>query len=157
MWTIIKINLKKVNTFHQDINKKMENDVRIYFPKVKISNKILPLIGDYIFCFHNEFKDLNFINKLKFTKGLKYFLKGHVESQSEIEYFINKCKSLENDKGFLSKNICELNLNSMYQFKTGLLKNEIFKLLEIQKNKIKILINDVKFKVNSNNFIISHN
>ena len=45
----------------------------------------------------------------------------------------------------------------MYQFKTGILKNEIFKLLEIQKNKIKILINDVKFKVNSNNFIISHN
>ena len=45
----------------------------------------------------------------------------------------------------------------MYQFKTGLLKNKIFKLLEIQKNKIKILINDVKFKVNSNNFIISHN
>ena len=88
---------------------------------------------------------------------MKYFLNGHIESQSEIEYFVNKCKSLENDKGLLSKNICELIPNSMYQFKTGLLKNEIFKLLEIQKNKIKILINDVKFKVNSNNFIISHN
>jgi len=157
MWTIIKIDLKKLNTFNQDIKKKMGDDVRIYFPKVKISNRTLPLIGDYIFCFHNEFKDSNFINKLKFTKGLKYFLNGHIESQSQIEYFINKCKSLENDKGFLSKNICELIPNSMYQFKTGLLKNEIFKLLEIQKNKIKILINDVKFKVNSNNFIISHN
>ena len=31
----------------------------------------------------------------------------------------------------------------MYQFETGLLKNEIFKLLEVQKNKIKILVNDV--------------
>ena len=75
MWTIIKIDLKKVNTFNQDIKKKMGNDVRIYFPKVKVSNKTLPLIGDYIFCFHNKFADLNFINKLKFTKGLKYFLK----------------------------------------------------------------------------------
>ncbi len=157
MWTIIKIDLKKLNTFNQDIKKKIGDDVRIYFPKVKISNRTLPLIGDYIFCFHNEFRDLSYINKLKFTKGLKYFLNGHIESQSQIEYFVNKCKSLENDKGLLSKNICELIPNSMYQFKTGLLKNEIFKLLEIQKNKIKILINDVKFKVNSNNFIISRN
>ena len=157
MWTIIKIDLKKLNTFNQDIKKKIGDDVRIYFPKVKISNRTLPLIGDYIFCFHNEFRNLSYINKLKFTKGLKYFLNGHIESQSQIEYFVNKCKSLENDKGLLSKNICELIPNSMYQFKTGLLKNEIFKLLEIQKNKIKILINDVKFKVNSNNFIISHN
>ncbi len=157
MWTIIKIDLKKLNTFNQDIKKKIGDDVRIYFPKVKISNRTLPLLGDYIFCFHNEFRDLSYINKLKFTKGLKYFLNGHIESQSQIEYFVNKCKSLENDKGLLSKNICELIPNSMYQFKTGLLKNEIFKLLEIQKNKIKILINDVKFKVNSNNFIISRN
>tara|TARA_Y100001970_G_scaffold273265_1_gene371225 strand:+ start:12068 stop:12541 length:474 start_codon:yes stop_codon:yes gene_type:complete len=157
MWTIIKIDLKKLNTFNQDIKKKIGDDVRIYFPKVKISNRTLPLIGDYIFCFHNEFRNLSYINKLKFTKGLKYFLNGHIESQSQIEYFVNKCKSLENDKGLLSKNICELIPNSMYQFKTGLLKNEIFKLLEIQKNKIKILINDVKFKVNSNNFIISRN
>ena len=133
MWTIIKIDLKKLNTFNQDIKKKIGDDVRIYFPKVKISNRTLPLIGDYIFCFHNKFRDLSYINKLKFTKGLKYFLNGHIESQSQIEYFVNKCKSLENDKGLLSKNICELIPNSMYQFKTGLLKNEIFKLLEIQK------------------------
>jgi len=164
MWTIIKIDLKKFNTFNQDLKKKLGNEIRIYFPKIKIkfyknkkiSDKSLPLVGDYIFCFHEEFKNLNLIENLKFTKGLKYFLKGHVESQNEIKYFIDKCKSLENEKGFLTNNICELTPNSMYQFKSGILRNEIFKLLEIQKNKIKILINDVKLKVNSNNFIVSH-
>mgnify|MGYP001161475769 FL=1 len=157
MWTIIKIDLKKINTFTQDIEKKVGNEVKIYSPKIKASNKHLCLLGDYIFCFHSEFKNSKFIENLKFTKGLKYFLRGHIESQNEIKYFINKCKSLENEKGFLTKNICELIPNTMYEFKSGLLKNEIFKLLEVQKNKIKILINEVKLKVNCNNVIVPHN
>jgi len=157
MWTIIKIDLKKVNIFTQDIKKKAGNKVKIYFPKIKTSNKHLSLLGDYIFCFHSKFENLQFIENLKFTKGLKYFLRGHIESQSEIEYFINKCKSLENEKGLLTKNICELIPNTMYEFKTGLLKNEIFKLLKVQKNKIEILINEIKLKVNCNNVIVPHN
>ena len=133
MWTIIKIDLKKINTFTQDIRKKVGNEVKIYSPKIKTSNKHLCLLGDYIFCFHSEFKNSQFIENLKFTKGLKYFLRGHIESQNEIKYFINKCKSLENEKGFLTKNICELIPNTMYEFKSGLLKMKFLNYLKFKR------------------------
>ena len=31
------------------------------------------LLGDYILCFHKDFKNPNTINKLKFTRGLNIF------------------------------------------------------------------------------------
>ena len=34
------------------------------------------LLGDYLFCFHKNFKNSNTLNNLKFTRGLKYFLSG---------------------------------------------------------------------------------
>ena len=167
MWTIIKVDSKKLLLLKSDLKKRVGQQLSIYYPKVLLKKQInktfitrdYPLLGDYIFCFHDKFKNLKVIEGLKYVKGLKYFLDGHLQSQSEIVSFIEKCKSQENDLGYLSQNFYNLILNSSYQFKSGVFSNKIFKLLEMQKNKIKILINDIKVDVkNRENFLIfNHN
>ena len=152
MWTVIKIKSNSCGIVREELKKKFDSGIQIYNPKllVRINNKKRPinksisLLGDYIFCFHKNFKDNKIIDHLKFVKGVKYFLNGYSGSQKEIQKFINKCKKLENDKGFISNSFFELNLKSFYQFKSGLLANKIFQLLEIQKNKIKVLVNGIK-------------
>jgi len=165
MWAIIKVDLKELGLFNEDLKRRLGNEFRVYIPKIstqiykknKLIDKNIPLLGDYIFCFHKEFNNLKIIENLKFIKGLKFFLNGHHLSQSEIKAFIDKCKSLENKKGYIAQNFLNLNLNSFYCFKSGLFTNKIFQLIELQKNKIKILINGVKIKTGNKDLIFSHN
>ena len=55
-------------------------------------------------CHHPKFKELNTVKSLRNLRGLKYFLEGCISHQKEIQEFVNKCKNLENEKGFISKN-----------------------------------------------------
>tara|TARA_B100001059_G_C17804915_1_gene568523 strand:+ start:713 stop:1204 length:492 start_codon:yes stop_codon:yes gene_type:complete len=162
MWTVIKIKSNSHVIVKEELKKKLNKEIQVYIPKIlvqinnkkKLINKSISLLGDYIFCFHEDFENNKIIDHLKFTKGVKYFLNGHSESQEEIQIFIDKCKKLENDKGFISKSLFDLNLKSFYQFKSGLLANKIFQLIEIQKNKIKVLVNGIKF-IENKKFLIN--
>ena len=49
------------------------------------------------------FHDSSFVNKLRFIKGLEYFLNGHYQNQVEIVKFIKYCKCSENKKGYLTQ------------------------------------------------------
>ena len=119
MWTIIKFDKKNLSLFKYYLKKKLGNDTKIYIPKLKIQkyknnklvNKELNLLGDYLFCFHEDLKLNNSLNNLKFSRGLKYFLEGFKESQKEIELFISKCKNSENKDGFLSRNFFDLDVS----------------------------------------------
>ena len=71
-------------------------------------NKEFDLLGDYLFCFHYEFKNPITINKLKFVRGLKYFLGGFSQSQDEIKNFVTRCQDNENTNGYLSTNFLNL-------------------------------------------------
>ena len=42
-------------------------------------------MGDYLFCFNAKFSNPQIINSLKYSRGLKYFLEGFVQSQNEIQ------------------------------------------------------------------------
>ena len=162
MWTVIKIKSNAHGTVKEELKKKLNKEFQVYNPKILVQinnkkkpiNKSISLLGDYIFCFHEDFKNNKIIDHLKFTKGIKYFLNGHSESQEEIRKFIDKCKKLENDKGFISNSLFDLNLKSFYKFKSGLLANKIFQLIEIKKNKIKVLVNGIKITENKR-FLIS--
>ena len=112
-------------------------------------------MGDYLFCYHKNFSNLKQFSNLKFLRGLKYFLEGHTTAQLEIENFINYCKNLENEKGYISKNFFELNINSKYKFQTGPFAEKIFKIIDLQKNKINILMGNLKTKVNYKDFLFS--
>ena len=161
MWTIIKFDKKKLEFLKKDFREKLGEDFTIYSPKLtfkkyknnKLIYKEFNLLGDYLFCFHKSFNNFGTINKLQFTKGLKYFLNGFVQSQEEIKKFIEKCKESENEEGYLSQNFFELYVNSKYQFSSGPFAEMIFKIVELQKNKINILLGNIKTTIKKNEFL----
>ena len=100
MWTVLKFDKKNLSVLKEDLKSKLGNDFEIYIPKLRIQkyqnrkliSKELNLLGDYLFCFHKKFTYQETINSLKFSRGLKYFLNGFIQSQEEISTFIEKCK-----------------------------------------------------------------
>ena len=150
MWVVAKYDKKRTNFFLDDLKKKLKEEVIVYNPKVRVEklckkkliSKEFNILGDYIFCFNPKFKNQKTLDELQFTKGLKYFLKGFYKSQKEIKEFISKCKKSENDKGFISADFFDIELNKKYKFSNGPLLNLIFQVLEVQKTKFKILMSD---------------
>ena len=161
MWTIIKIDKKRIEFLKQDFLKKLGKEVIIYNPKLllqkykknKLFNKELDLMGDYFFCFHKDLAQNETINKLKYSRGLKYFLTGCVESQNEITNFIDKCKKSENKDGYLTQGFFQLNLNNYYKFTTGPFVEKIFKIINLQKNKIDIYMGNIKTTIQRKQFL----
>ena len=160
MWTIIKFDRKNIGILKEDFKKKLGKDVTIYSPKLLIQkykknksfNKEFNLLGDYLFCFHRDFKNSETLNLLKFTRGLKYFLGGFNESQDEIEKFIKKCKESENAKGYLTQNFFDICKNSNYKFTSGPFSEKIFKIINLQKNKINILLGNIRTTIKNEEF-----
>ena len=152
MWTIVKLESKKINLFKEDLNKKLDSNYKIYKPQLliqkyvknKLSNNIVNLLGNYVFCYHKKFEDVNTINYLKNLRWLNCFLGGFVNSQKEITNFIDKCKRLEDRNGFISSNLYEINMNSYYRFSSGPFADKIFKIINLQRNKINILMGNIK-------------
>jgi hypothetical protein len=161
MWVVLKLNRKKLNFLKQDFKKKIGKDFIIYDPKIKVqkykNNKLkdleLNILGDYIFCFHKNFKNKNMITNLQFCRGLKYFLNGCDEAQNEIIQFIEKLKSLENKNGFICDPLFKLKENSNYKFTSGPFVDTLFKIIELQKNKINILMGNIKTTINKKEYI----
>ncbi len=163
MWTVLKFDTKSLALLQQDLKKKLGEDLKIYIPKLRVQkfknnkliNKELNLLGDYLFCFHKKLKCKSTINSLKFTRGLKYFLKGIPESQNDIENFINKCKNSESKEGFLSKNFFDLELNKKYKFSSGPFTDKIFHIINFQSKRIKILMGNIKTTIKKREFLFT--
>ena len=121
MWTVLKFDRKKFSLLKEDFKKRLGEELILYTPRLRVQkfsknkliNKDLNLLGDYLFCFHKNLKETGVINSLKFTRGLKYFLDGYIDSQKDIENFVTKCKEAENKEGFLSRDFFDLELNSL--------------------------------------------
>ncbi len=163
MWAILKFDRKKLSLLEKDLKQKLGKDIKIYIPKLRIQkyrnnkliNKDITLLGDYLFCFHKNLKFEKVLNTLKFSKGLKYFLNGFIESQKEIEEFITKCKNSENQDGFLSANFFDLNPNRKYKFSSGPFADKIFNIINFQKNKIRILMGNIKTTIKEKEFLFT--
>ena len=84
MWTVIKFDKHQLNSLKKDFSKKLNGKFTFYNPKIliqkykknKLINNEVSLLGDYILCFHEDFKNPITLQKLKFCRGLKYFLNG---------------------------------------------------------------------------------
>jgi len=163
MWTIIKFDKKQLPFLKKDFTKKLGKDFIIYTPKLflqkykknKLINKEFNLLGDYLLCFHKDFKKTETINKLKFSRGLKYFLDGFIQSQKEIQIFVNKCRSSENEGGYLSQSFYQLQINSNYKFASGPFVEKIFKIINLQKNRIDILMGNIKTTIKKQEFLFN--
>jgi uncharacterized protein (UPF0335 family) len=70
-----------------------------------------------------------------------------------MKTFIEKCKSLENENGFISQNLFEIIKNEKYKFLSGPFTSKIFKILEIQKNKINILIGNFNTYIKKKDYL----
>ena len=160
MWTIIKADQKNLSILKKEFENKIGEGVKIYSPKLLIKkykkNKFIErefnLLGDYLFCFHSAFEKKEMINFLKFTRGLKYFLEGFSQSQNDIKKFIEKCKQSENKKGYLTQKFFEIYENNNYKFISGPFSEKIFKIINFQKNKIEILLGDIKTTIKSKDY-----
>ena len=95
MWAILKIDQKKTNLFKKEFKRIVGSDLEIYSPKYQIQNfkknklrsKDTKLLGNYIFCFNDNLKNINFLNRIKYFKGFKSYLPGYIETQKEIKEF----------------------------------------------------------------------
>ena len=163
MWAVIKFDRKNFYLLKKDFFKKIGKEFIIYRPKIlvqkyknnKLVNKEVDVLGDYLFCFHKNFCKKSIINQLKFSRGLKYFLDGFTELQEDVQNFVEKCKNLEDDKGYISEGLFEININSNYKFSSGPFAEKIFKIIDLQKNKIDILMGNLKTTINKEEFLFT--
>lgn len=162
MWSIIKIEKKKINIFQEELRKKIDQSCEFYIPKLLIEsfkndkkiNKQIYLLGDYIFCFNKKFEDKKILQHLKTTRGLKYFLDGFTSAQDEISNFIKKCKSFENSEGLIKQNFINIYENKNYKFLSGPLAGTLLKVLELNKNKFSVLVGKVKVNINKKKYLL---
>ena len=163
MWIIIKFDKKNLELLKRELKTKMGNDFVTYNPKFlfkkyinnKYINKEYSLLGDYLFCFHKNLQNPKNLNSIKFTKGLKYILNGFIQSQEEIKKFVEKCRDSEDQKGYLTQNFFELCVNSRYQFTSGPFAETIFQIINLQKNKMGILLGDIKTTIRKTEFLFN--
>ena len=157
MWIILKVKNKEFSILKESFLKALGKDVKFYLPKIRIQkfqkNKVknyeTQILGDYLFCHHEKLNSLSFLQTLKGTRGLKYFLENSIYNQNQIKSFINNCK--ENEKeGFISQNFFSKIINKKAIFISGPFTNMIFKIVSEQKNKLKIIIGDLKTTIDKN-------
>jgi hypothetical protein len=163
MWTIIKIDKKRINFLNKDFKKKLGSKFQLYNPKIKISkfkknkliNEEVSLLGDYLFCYFENFENKMLSSDLKFSRGLKYFLNGFVEMQEDIKNFVNKCKKYENDSGYISHNFFKIEKDKNYKFSTGPFSEKIFQIVGFNKNKIDILLGGMNLNIKKDKYLFS--
>tara|TARA_B100001057_G_C22701927_1_gene892098 strand:+ start:420 stop:917 length:498 start_codon:yes stop_codon:yes gene_type:complete len=163
MWAVIKFDKKKLLLLQTELKKKFGDSHQIYCPKIlihkfknnKLVKKELNLLGDYLFCFNKEFSNTNTLNNIKYTKGVKFLLDGFQKSQNEIISFVNKCKEIENEEGYITQKIFETKINHFYKFSSGPFSEKIFKIIEMQKNKLKILMGNFTTIVDKRDYLLS--
>ena len=142
MWLVAKIKKREIETFKKDLIKKSGNNTEFYCPKFEyykyFRKKVKRIekfaLENYIFCYHKNFADHTFIRKLKFIKGLEYFLNGYYQNQNEIIKFIQYCKSFENNKGYLTQAFFKTIIKKEAKFISGPFTNMMFEILEKQKS-----------------------
>ena len=163
MWTIIKIDKNKFEFFKSELKKKFSTNTQIYFPKAliqkfnknKLIKKEINLLGDYIFCFNSEFSKTIILNHIKNTRGVKCLLEGFLRSQKEIENFIKKCKDVEDKEGYITHSSLDAKINNYYKFSSGPFTQQIFKIINMQKNKLNILMGNYKTIIDKRDYILS--
>tara|TARA_B100000902_G_C27313931_1_gene920096 strand:+ start:2549 stop:3046 length:498 start_codon:yes stop_codon:yes gene_type:complete len=161
MWAIIKYKKNSFYTLQKELIQKIDKSLKIFIPKIKIQKVIknnitykdIPILGDYLFCYHPCFRTSQIINKLKFCRGLEYFLSNYLNNQNEIEKFINDCKKNEDQNGYIKQSFFNFNYLSEFQFLTGPFLNQIFKILNKEKDKINILVKNKKITVSKDKHI----
>ena len=161
MWIVAKIKIKELYTFKKKLTEKCDKNIKFYCPKIvrhkyfgsKIKKFEKPILENYVFCHHVKFQEAGAIAKMKYLKGLIYFLNGCEKNQNELIKFIEYCKSFENSDGYLMSTFFKKAIKNRGQFISGPFTNMMFEIIEKQKNKLKIVINNIVTTVSDNKYL----
>jgi len=151
MWVIAKVKFSELNIFKKELKKKFDENLKFYYPKIQLE-KILNnkkrkydklLLGEYVFCQHENFKNSKLIHQLRFVKGLSFFLSNCDLNQAEIINFIKYCKNYEDGNGFIKSSFFKTILTKKAKFVSGPFANMFFDIIEKQKKKLKIIVGNI--------------
>ena len=153
MWIVAKYKNKEFEFLKKDFCKILGEKPKFYSPKIKyqkLINKKLKnfrkyLLQGYLICYHSSFEDQKILSKLKYIRGINYFLSGCSLNQNEIIRFIDHCKKNEDNEGYLKQDFFNYSSKTKAKFVSGPFTNMLFEVLEKNKNRFKVLI--VKYKV----------
>ena len=72
-----------------------------------------------------------------------------------LKKFINECQKSENKDGYLTSSFFSLIKNKNYIFKSGPFSEKIFSVINLQKNKIDLLLGNLKTRINKKKLLFS--
>lgn len=152
MWVIVKYKKNEFNFLKEGLVKALGDLPLIFRPKIKyqklIKNKLQNLendiLDDYLICYHKKFQKSSVFENLKNLKGLKYFLQGSLNNQKEIVNFVDYCKKNSGKDGYLKQSFFEFSNMTKGIFLDGPFTNMIFKVIKNQRDKLEVLIGNVK-------------
>ena len=158
MWVVLKYNKNEFNFLVKDFKKILGNSPLVFRPKLKyqklVRNKLQflekDILGDYLICYHEQFKNINILTILKNLRGLKYFLTNSQTNQKEITNFINYCEKNSDTEGYIRPSFFEFSNMKKGIFMSGPFTNMIFSVIEKQKDKLKVLIGKVTTTIKKN-------
>ena len=139
MWVVAKYKSNDYEFFCKNL-KKNNPDIETYRPSYLEYKKIFPLLGKYCFVYDQSFGDMTVLARLKYTKGLNYFLHGCQSHQKSIEEFISFLQSKENKQGLLDPTFFYDYLTKQGTFLSGPLKNMVFDILAQNKKTLTVSI-----------------
>ena len=158
MWVVLKYKKSEFNLLKRDFKRVLEDVPLIFRPKIKyqklIKNKLQflenDILGDYLICYHEKFKNTEIISTLKNLRGLKYFLTNSITNQKEIKSFIDYCKKNQDLDGYIKPSFFEFSNMKKGIFLNGPFINMIFSIIEKQKDELKVLIGKVTMTIKKN-------
>lgn len=164
MWIVIKYDKKNFYNLQKDLSEKIGEKPIFYIPKIKLQyvkknkvlNKVRLILNDYLFCYHEKFKDKNFLQIIKYARGIKNLIPNFKEAQKEIINFIQRCKRTEDKNGFITSKFFDFLSdfkNKKYRFQSGPFTNFIFKVIDAQRDNLFISIGNYKTTVRNNKYL----
>ena len=158
MWVVLKYKKSELSFLKHDFKKKLGDVPVIFKPRIKyqklIRNKLQffenDVLGDYLICYHEKFRNLKIFTILKSLRGLKYFLNNSYNSQKEIINFINYCKCNQGEDGYLKQSFFNIADKTKAKFISGPFAQMMFDILDNQGKKLKVLINNLNITISKN-------
>jgi len=151
MWIVAKHNYSEFNTLLKELEKKLGEKINFYRPKMLICSlpkKYKYILSDYVFFQYQHFDNSRFLQQLKNTKGLKYFLNFYKKDQSSIKKFINYCKKHEDKNQNLKSSFFENSNFDKIKLLDGPFKNFIFSIVDHSEKNLRLNIGKLKLTLN---------
>lgn len=164
MWIVIKFKKQDFQLLKSEIEKKLKNNFDYYLPKMNyekiVNNKVRYIskyiTDDYLFANIKDISKNDILMKLRYFRGVKYILDHFKCSQIDIENFIKRCKSHEDESGNLKISFFDSLDKDKIKFLNGPFVDQIMNIIVNKKKFMKTTLNNFNLTVKKkNNFFLT--